>query len=387
MNPIETASPLHQQMITWRHWLHQHPELSFKELKTSDYIAQILTSLDIPFVRGIAETGIVATIKGTQDGEHIGLRADMDALPILEANDFAHKSLHDGHMHGCGHDGHSTMLLGAAAYLIKNNQFKGTVHCIFQPAEEGDAGAKVMIDEGLFERFPCKEVYGMHNWPGLSAGEFAVHDTAVMAAVRTFDIKITGIGGHAAMPDKVTDPIVASAQLITALQSIISRNKSPFKSSVLSITKINAGHAHNVIPDDVNISGTIRYYHNEDGEMLLKRIGEVIEGICTTFGTKGELMLLDHYPATINTPEHAGYAAQAASEVVGAKHVQRDLYPSMAAEDFGYMLQALPGAYIWIGNGEGEGGCMLHNALYDFNDDVSALGASYWVKLVQSRLA
>ena len=387
MNPIETASPLHKQMITWRHWLHQHPELSFKEVKTSDYIAEILTSLDIPFKRGIAETGIVATIKGTEDGDHIGLRADMDALPILEANDFAHKSLHDGHMHGCGHDGHSTMLLGAAAHLIKNNQFKGTVHCIFQPAEEGDAGAKVMMDEGLFDEFPCKEVYGMHNWPGLTAGEFAVHDTAVMAAVRTFDITITGVGGHAAMPDKVTDPIVASAQLITALQSIISRNKSPFKSAVLSITKINAGHAHNVIPNDVNISGTIRYYHNEDGDLLIKRMGEVIEGICTTFGTQGELTLLDHYPATINTPEHAGYAAQAASEVVGTDKVQRNLHPSMAAEDFGYMLEALPGAYIWIGNGEGEGGCMLHNALYDFNDDVSALGASYWVKLVQKRLA
>lgn len=386
-NLIEAASPLHQQMITWRHWLHQHPELSFKELKTSDYIAQVLTSLDIPFERGIAETGIVATIKGTEDGDHIGLRADMDALPILEANDFAHKSLYEGHMHGCGHDGHSTMLLGAAAYLIKNNQFKGTVHCIFQPAEEGDAGAKVMIDEGLFERFPCKEVYGMHNWPGLAAGQFAVHDTAVMAAVRTFDITITGFGGHAAMPDKVIDPIVASAQLITALQSIISRNNSPFKSAVLSITQINAGHAYNVIPDDVHIAGTLRYYNAEDGEMILKRINEVVNGTCTSFGTTGKFELADHYPATINTPEQAGYAAQAASDVVGTENVQRNLSPSMAAEDFGYMLEALPGAYIWIGNGEGEGGCMLHNAHYDFNDDVSHVGASYWVKLVQNRLA
>ncbi|RVU84532.1 amidohydrolase [Leucothrix sargassi] len=387
MNPIETASPLHKQMITWRHWLHQHPELSFKEIKTSDYIAQVLTELGVPFERGLAETGIVATIKGTQDGDHIGLRADMDALPILEANDFAHKSLHEGHMHGCGHDGHSTMLLGAAAYLINNNDFKGTVHCIFQPAEEGDAGAKVMIDEGLFEKYPCKEVYGMHNWPGLAAGEFAIHNTAVMAAVRTFDIIVTGHGGHAAMPDNVIDPIVASAQLITALQSIVSRNMSPLESSVLSITKINAGHAHNVIPDQVHIAGTLRYYHQADGDMVLSRINDVIQGVCSGMGVKGEFKLLDHYPATINTPEHANYAAQAASDVVGADKVHRDMHPSMAAEDFGYMLEELPGAYIWIGNGEGEGGCMLHNAHYDFNDDVSALGASYWVKLVQQRLA
>jgi len=386
MNAIETASPLHQQMISWRHWLHQHPELSFEEFKTSDYIAEVLESLGVPFHRGLGGTGIVATITGQEDGDCIGLRADIDALPIQEANDFAHKSLHHGNMHGCGHDGHTTMLLGAAAYLIKNNQFKGTVHCIFQPAEEGEAGAKRMIDEGLFEQFPCQEIYGMHNWPGLPAGQFAVHDTAVMAAVRTLKITITGKGGHAAMPEQTVDPILVGSHVITALHSIISRNLAPTNSAVISITKTQAGFAHNVIPDEMKLTGTLRFFNPEQGIMLIKRIRDIVESTCASFGATGELNVAGDYPATINTPPQAQQCAIAAADVVGTEQVQRNLPPSMAAEDFGYMLEELPGAYIWIGNGEGKGGCMLHNAHYDFNDDVSALGASYWVKLVQNRL-
>lgn len=387
MTAIESGSELHQKMIGWRHWLHQHPELCFEEFKTSDYIAEVLEDLGVPFERGLATTGIVATIKGQHEGNSIGLRADIDALEITEANEFDHKSLHEGNMHGCGHDGHTTMLLGAAAYLINNNDFKGTVHLIFQPAEEGDAGAKKMIDEGLFEQFPCQEVYGMHNWPGLAAGQFAVHDTAVMAAVRTLKIVITGKGGHAAMPQQTVDPVLVGSYVITALQSIISRNMAPVDSAVISITQVNAGFTHNVIPDEMKLTGTLRFFNSEHGVMLIRRIREVVESVCSSFGATGELKVIGDYPATINTPAEAQHCAEAANKVVGSENVQRNLPPSMAAEDFGYMLEALPGAYIWIGNGEGEGGCMLHNAHYDFNDDVSALGASYWVQLVQDRLS
>lgn len=387
MTAITTGSPLHQKMTQWRHWLHQHPELSFEEFKTSDYIAEVLESLGVPFQRGLATTGIVATIQGQHDGDSIGLRADIDALEIFEENDFDHKSTHDGHMHGCGHDGHTTMLLGAAAYLIENNDFKGTVHLIFQPAEEGDAGAKVMIEEGLFDQFPCQEIYGMHNWPELPAGQFAVHDTAVMAAVRTLKILITGKGGHAAMPEQTVDPVLIGSHVITALQSIVSRNLAPTQSAVVSITKVEAGHTHNVIPDEMHLTGTLRFYEKEQGIMLIRRIRELVESICCGFGATGELTVIGDYPATINTPPEAQRSAAAAAKVVGDDNVLRNIPPSMAAEDFGYMLDVLPGSYIWIGNGEGKGGCMLHNAHYDFNDDVSALGASYWVQLVQDRLA
>lgn len=386
MSAIATGSELHQQMIHWRHWLHQHPELCYKEFKTSDYIAEVLEDLGVPFQRGLAGTGIVATIAGKETGDSIGLRADIDALEITEANEFAHKSLHEGQMHGCGHDGHTTMLLGAAAHLINHNDFSGTVHLIFQPAEEGDAGAKRMIEEGLFEQFPCQEVYGMHNWPGLAAGQFAVHDTAVMSAVRTLQITITGKGGHAAMPHQTVDPILVGSHIITALQSIVSRNLSPTHSAVVSITHITAGHTHNVIPDEMYLKGTLRFFEKEQGIMLIRRIRELVESICASFGATGEFNVVGDYPATINTPPEAKKCAQAAASIVGIDNVQRTLPPSMAAEDFGYMLEARPGAYIWIGNGEGEGGCMLHNAHYDFNDDVSALGASYWVELVKQRL-
>ncbi|WP_022952884.1 M20 aminoacylase family protein [Leucothrix mucor] len=387
MIAIAPGSALHQDMITWRHWLHQHPELCFEEFKTSDYIASVLESLEIPIHRGLGGTGIVATITGQGSGPSIGLRADIDALPVTELNDIPYKSQHPGKMHACGHDGHSTMLLGAAAYLKQNNQFNGTVHCIFQPAEEGDAGALQMIEEGLFDLFPCQEIYGMHNWPGLEAGQFAVHDSAVMAGVETLNISIHGKGGHAAMPHKTIDPVVISAQIITALQSIVSRNIAPVDSAVISITQVNAGHAHNVIPDTVNMAGTMRYFDPLTRPLVLDRIKTLVEGISASYGATGELTIIPGYPPVINSPEHAAYSANATSAVVGEDKVQRTMPPSMAAEDFAFMLQELPGAYIWIGNGEGEqGGCMLHNAHYDFNDDVAPLGASYWVNLVRQRL-
>ena len=388
---IPTKSDFHQQMVTWRHWLHQHPELSFQELLTSDYIASVLTENDIEMHRGLATTGIVASIRGTREGGSIGLRADMDALPILERNEFAHKSLHEGKMHACGHDGHSTMLLGAAVYLKQHNDFAGTVHFIFQPAEEGGHGGDKMVKEGLFDMFPCDSVYGMHNWPGLAVGKFAVHDRAVMAAEETLHITITGKGGHAAMPDQVVDPVLASAHVITALQSIVSRNVAPTQAAVISVSKVEGGNASNVIPNSIELTGTLRYFEPEIGVMVKQRMHSVVENISAGMGTSGSLSFSEGYPATINTPEYAQKCADSAAKIVGKENVLRDLAPSMGAEDFSFILNANRGAYIWIGNGEvpegqPEGGCMLHNTQYDFNDEISAAGASYWIQLVKDIL-
>ncbi len=380
---IPADSDLHHQMISWRHWLHQHPELSFEEFLSSDYIASVLESHEIEMHRGLAKTGIVATIKGTKPGKTIGLRADMDALPIQELNQFKHKSCHAGKMHACGHDGHSTMLLGAAVHLQQHNDFSGTVHFIFQPAEEGGAGGQVMVEEGLFKLFPCEAVYGMHNWPGLGEGTFAIHDTAVMAAVDTIEISINGKGGHAAMPDQTIDPVLTGAHLINALQSVVSRNVSPLQSVVLSITIVEAGDASNIIPDSMKLTGTLRYFDKEIGTMVKQRIQKIIESNCEAMGATGQVEIIEGYPATINTPKHAEQCAAAAKQLVGDDAVKRNLPPSMGAEDFSFLLKACPGAYIWIGNGEGVGGCMLHNTHYDFNDQILALGASYWVQLVQ----
>ena len=394
-HPIEKNSALHQEMIAWRHWLHQHPELSFKEDLTSDYIASILESHGIEMHRGLAVTGIVATVQGTKSGDAIGLRADMDALPIQELNEFKHKSTHDGKMHACGHDGHSTMLLGAAVYLSQHNDFTGTVHFIFQPAEEGGAGGEVMVKEGLFEKFPCSAVYGMHNWPGLAAGKFAIHDTNVMAAVETINITVTGKGGHAAMPDQIIDPILTGAQLITALQSVVSRNLSPVESAVISITIVEAGFTHNVIPNTLQLTGTLRYFQPEVGTKVKERMQTLVDHTCKAMGATGKLRFEKGYPATINTPKHAKICAEATRQLVPTENVLRDMPPSMGAEDFSFLLNACEGAYIWIGNGilnketpdnQTGSNCMLHNTQYDFNDEVSALGASYWVQLVRGIL-
>jgi len=392
---IEKNSPLHQKMIAWRHWLHQHPELSFKEELTSDYIASILESHNIQIHRGLAVTGIVATVHGTKQGDAIGLRADMDALPIQELNEFKHKSTHDGKMHACGHDGHSTMLLGAAVYLSQHNDFVGSVHFIFQPAEEGGAGGKVMVKEGLFDKFPCSAVYGMHNWPGLPVGKFAIHDTNVMAAVETINITVTGKGGHAAMPDQIIDPILTGAQVVTALQSVISRNVSPVQSAVISITMAEAGFTHNVIPNTMQLTGTLRYFQPEIGKQVKERMHTLVENTCKAMGATGKVWFEEGYPATINTPKHAKKCAVAARQLVPKEDVLRDMPPSMGAEDFSFLLNASEGAYIWIGNGvlskemadnQTGSNCMLHNTQYDFNDDISALGASYWVQLVREIL-
>jgi amidohydrolase len=391
MSIIKKQSELHEDMVTWRHHIHKHPELSFKEDLTSDYIAAVLEANDIEMHRGLAVTGIVATIHGKKEGRIIGLRADMDALPIQEKNDFSHKSVHDGKMHACGHDGHSTMLLGAAVHLKENNNFSGTVHFIFQPAEEGGGGGRVMVEEGIFEKFPCEAVYGMHNWPGMAEGQFAVHDTAVMAANETLKISIKGKGGHAAMPDQCVDPVVIGAQIITALQSVVSRNVAPLDSAVVSITMLDAGFVSNVIPNDMNLTGSLRYFSTDVGNEVKAKIKKIVEGISHSMGATATFSSTPNYPATVNTPKHAELCANAAAEVVGSSNVLRNEKPSMGSEDFSFLLNASEGAYIWIGNGlvpeDGpEGGCMLHNTEYDFNDEILPLGSSYWVQLVQGIL-
>jgi len=385
---ITKNSQLHDQMVTWRHHIHKHPELSFKEEMTSDYIASVLESHNIEMHRGLAVTGIVATIHGTKKGKAIGLRADMDALPIQEKNEFNHKSVHDGKMHACGHDGHSTMLLGAAVYLKEHNNFAGTVHCIFQPAEEGGGGGRVMVEEGFFEKFPCDAVYGMHNWPGLAEGQFAVHDTAVMAANETLKITIKGKGGHAAMPDQCIDPIMIGSQVVTALQSVVSRTVAPLDAAVISITMVDAGFVSNVIPNEMNLTGSLRYFKTEVGDEVKNKIESIAKGISESMGATATFSSTPNYPATVNTPKHAQLCAQAAETVVGKKNVLRNEKPSMGSEDFSFLLNASEGAYIWIGNGlvpedSPEGGCMLHNTQYDFNDEILPVGSSYWVELVR----
>ena len=388
MSHITKNSQLHDQMVTWRHHIHKHPELSFKEEMTSDYIASVLESHNIEMHRGLAVTGIVATIHGTKKGKAIGLRADMDALPIQEKNEFNHKSVHDGKMHACGHDGHSTMLLGAAVYLKEHNNFAGTVPCIFQPAEEGGGGGRVMVEEGIFEKFPCDAVYGMHNWPGLAEGQFAVHDTAVMAANETLKITIKGKGGHAAMPDQCIDPIMIGSQVVTALQSVVSRTVAPLDAAVISITMVDAGFVSNVIPNEMNLTGSLRYFKTEVGDEVKNKIESIAKGISESMGATATFSSTPNYPATVNTPKHAQLCAQAAETVVGKKNVLRNEKPSMGSEDFSFLLNASEGAYIWIGNGlvpedSPEGGCMLHNTQYDFNDEILPVGSSYWVELVR----
>jgi hippurate hydrolase len=370
-----------------RHDIHRHPELAFEERRTSDLVTEWLTRLGIEVHRGLAETGVVGVLRAGSSRRAIGLRADMDALPIQEQNPYPHRSVHDGCMHACGHDGHTAMLLGAAEYLAHHRDFDGCVYFIFQPAEETIGGARVMLEEGMLQRFPMDAIYGMHNWPGLPVGQFAVHAGPVMACADQFDIVVRGHGAHAAMPQQGRDPLVAGAALVQALQSIVSRNVDPLDSAVLSITRFHAGDAYNVIPDEARISGTVRAFRPEVQDVVEAAMERVCGGLGTAFGVQIHLEYKRGYPPTVNTAAEAQHCAQVAALLVGEEHVRTDLNPSMGAEDFAYFLRERPGCYVWIGNGLGEGGCMLHNAHYDFNDGILGLGASYWVNLTQQLLA
>ncbi|MDR6769574.1 M20 aminoacylase family protein [Azospirillum sp. BE72] len=376
-------------MTAWRRDIHAHPELGFEEERTSDIVAAKLAEFGITVHRGLGGTGVVGTLKGlgTGSGRAIGLRADMDALPMPEANDFDHASRHAGKMHACGHDGHTAMLLGAARYLAETRNFDGTVHFIFQPAEEGLGGAKRMIDDGLFRQFDCEQVYGLHNWPELPAGQIAVHPGPVMAAANQFEIHVTGHGAHAAMPHRGIDPVLVSAHIITAAQSLVSRGTNPADSAVVSITVVEAGTAANVIPDGARMLGTMRTFTEENHRRIQEQFARLVSSIAEGLGAKAELRFRPGYPATVNSEPEARVAAAAAARVVGDENVVWAPAPTMAAEDFGYMLKERPGAYIWLGHGGHRGpSCRLHNPHYDFNDAILTTGASYWASLVETIL-
>lgn len=383
---LADIEPLVADATAWRRDIHAHPETAFEEQRTSAKVAKLLSRFGVEVHTDIAKTGVVGVLKNG-DGPSVGLRADMDALPLIEKTGLDYASVHAGKMHACGHDGHTAMLLGAAQYLARHRPFAGTVVFIFQPAEEGAGGAKVMVEEGLFERFPVDAVYGLHNWPGLDVGHFAVMAGPMMAAYDAFDAVITGHGAHGGMPHLGVDPVVVASQVISAWQSIVSRTLNPFAAAVISVTDMHAGEgAYNVIPDLVRLKGALRTFDAGVREQAWKRMNELGHGICEGFGASFELHMPESYPATINTACEAEQAAHAASLVAGADNVHRDMLPSLGAEDFAYMLDARPGCYVWMGNGPGQGGCMLHNPKYDFNDAALAYGISYWVRLAQSLL-
>jgi hippurate hydrolase len=374
------------RLVALRRDLHAYPELGFEEHRTSEVVAAFLAAAGVEAQRGLAGTGVVGVLKVGDGPRSIGLRADMDALPLQELNPFPHRSRHDGRMHACGHDGHTAMLLAAAEYLAASRRFDGTVYFIFQPAEETVGGARVMIEEGLLDRFPMQQVFGMHNWPGLPAGQFAVHAGPVMACADQFDIRVRGHGAHAAMPQQGRDPLLAGAALVQALQGIVSRNVDPLDAAVLSVTRFHAGEAYNIIPDHVDLGGTVRAFRPEVEDLVEAAMERQCAGIAAAYGLQASLDYRRGYPPTVNTAAEAALCRQVAAGLVGDEQVRTSLPPSMGAEDFAYFLRERPGCYVWIGNGEKEGGCMLHNPHYDFNDDILTLGASYWVRLVEHLL-
>ena len=380
----------HAELVYIRRDIHANPELGFEETRTSQLVADKLGEWGIEVHRGLAKTGVVGVIKGRKDsgGHAIGLRADMDCLPMHETGEVAHKSKVAGRMHACGHDGHTTMLLGAARYLAHTRNFDGTVHLIFQPAEEGGGGGRVMVEEGLFKKFPVDAVYALHNWPGLPLGKMAVRAGAMMAATDEIKIKVRGKGGHAALPHLATDPVVATAHIITALQSIASRNANPVDALVVSVCSMQTSQvgAFNVIPGHVELIGTVRTFSAEMRELAEKRIKEIATSVAQGLGASAEVEYRRGYPATVNTEKEAVFAAQVGEKVFGKGNVVTDGEPTMGGEDFSYMLQAKPGAYVFLGQGGQQSGCFLHNPGYDFNDEVIPLGAGYLAALAEESL-
>ncbi len=377
----------HEDMTAWRRDLHEHPELGFEEHRTSGIVAEKLRAFGCDeVITGIAGTGVVGVIRGSAAGPGIGLRADMDALPIEEVSGVAHASRNPGRMHACGHDGHTTMLLGAARYLAETRNFAGTVYVFFQPAEEGGGGGEVMVKEGLFDRFPCERVFGLHNWPGAPAGTFVWRDGPMMAATAKLFATIRGTGSHGAMPHEGNDPIVIAAQIVTALQSVVARNVEPMQAGVITIGAIAGGDTFNVIPDTVTLRGTARWFKPEVGDLLEKKYLAIVEGVAAAFGGTAEAVFERGYPATVNETASTRLAIHAAATVSGEAKVQEMPVPTMGGEDFSYMLNACPGNYIFLGSGKGANDPALHNARYDFNDEVLPVGASYFATLVEQLL-
>jgi len=395
MHLIDRIVQFHTDIQAIRRDLHAHPELAYAEHRTGDKVAQLLTQWGIEVHRGLGGTGVVGMLRHGSSRRSIGLRADMDALPIAEANRFAHASRHDGAMHACGHDGHLAMLLGAARYLAETRPFDGTANFIFQPAEEGGAGAQKMIDDGLFEKFPCDAVFGMHNWPGYKVGQFATTPGPMMASGNRFEITVTGRGAHAGMPHLGIDPVFIAVQIVQGLQGIVTRNKKPIDSAVLSVTIIKAGDAINVTPDSAFISGGVRTFDPAVTDLIEEKMRRIAPLTAEAHGASAQVTFERYYPAVVNDPAQAAFAADVAADMVGRDNVFAHCEPTMGSEDFSYMLHVRPGAYIQIGNGDGshrlsghgEGPCMLHNPSFDFNDELIPIGATFWVRLVERCLA
>ena len=375
--------PFLAELTALRRDIHAHPELAFNETRTADIVARELERYGLEVHRGIAKTGVVGVLRAGTSQRMIGLRADMDALPLCEMNEFPHHSKYQGKMHACGHDGHTAMLLGAARYLAENPDFDGIAVFIFQPAEESEGGAAVMIEDGLFERFPVEAVFGLHNWPGIPVGQMMAMPGPVMAGTCAFEISVRGHGCHAAMPHQGVDSIVTGAQLVQALQTVVSRTLHPCESAVVSVTQFHGGEAWNIIPEEVILRGTIRTFKPEIQETVERAIERLCSGIAAANGAQINVNFDHRYPPTVNSVAEARFCQEVAKEVFGEEHVLTDILPSMGAEDFAYMLNEKPGCYVWLGNGPGTGGCTLHNPHYDFNDELLTLGASYWVHLVR----
>ncbi|HEX6438711.1 MAG TPA: M20 aminoacylase family protein [Candidatus Binatia bacterium] len=386
MAVIDAIVRLQDEMTRWRRDIHAHPELGFEENRTSDFVAEKLRDLGLEVHRGIGKTGVVGVLRAGSARRSVGLRADMDALPIHETNTFAHRSTNDGRMHACGHDGHTAMLLGAAKYLADTRNFDGVVNFIFQPAEEGIGGARAMIADGLFEKFPCDVVFGMHNRPGLALGKFAVRGGPMMAGGGFFDVRITGKGSHGARPETGVDPVLVAAHIVIALQSIVSRNVRPIDAAVLSVTKINAGDAYNVIPQTAQLSGTVRAFTREVMSLIETGMRRVVNGTAEAFGAAAEVDFRVIFAPTVNDAAQADFMAAVCAEIVGEANVNRNPSLIVASEDFSFMLEKVPGCYINIGNGAGEDACEVHNPAYDFNDQALALGASVFARIVEKKL-
>ena len=388
MGAIEELGRYLPQMTEWRRHLHANPETAFEEVGTARFVAERLRAFGVDEVHeGIARTGVVGVIRGGPGTGAIGLRADLDALDMQEGTGVPWASRNAGKHHACGHDGHTTMLLGAARHLAATRAFGGTVYLIFQPAEENEGGGRVMVEEGLFERFPMQAVVGLHNIPGMEAGTFAIRPGPMMASYDIFEITITGRGSHGAMPHHGIDPITTGAELVQKLQTVVSRNVDPLEPAVLSVTKFHSGTAWNIIPNDAVIGGTVRAFSEAVQAQVEQRIRALCEGTALSHGAAIAVRYERRYPPTVNTAAEAELCAKVAESLVGAQRVARDNKPAMGSEDFAWMLRARPGAYMWIGNGTGsQGGCMVHNPGYDFNDAVLPIGAAYWVRLVETAL-
>lgn len=386
MNILPEVAALDSDMRDWRHHLHAHPETAFEETKTSAFVADKLRSLGLEVHTGLARTGVVGVLRNGASQNAIGLRADLDALQVREETGARYTSLHEGKMHACGHDGHTTMLLGAAAALKKRKAFDGTAYFIFQPAEENEGGGRVMVEEGLFDRFPMRAVYGMHNWPKMRAGKFAMRVGPLMGAADRFEIIATGKGAHAAMAYQGRDPMLFAAHVIHALQTIVSRNLHPLDAGVVSVTQVHSGDAWNIIPEQLVIRGSVRSFKPEVQDTIERRMHTLVAGAAAMFEMQASVRYQRCYPAMVNHATETEHAARAARAVVGESNVDTNPTPEMTSEDFSYMLQAKPGCYVWLGAGRDDATPGLHNPHFDFNDDVLAIGASYWVTLAEQQL-